>query len=246
MGTTVATNALLERKGAPTLFVVNRGFADLLRIGRQARPELFSLAVRKPDPVHDRVEEVDIRVDLDGRVLSALDEAAATALFERARAEGLEACAISLLHAWKHPDAEQTLGRLAREAGFPTVTLSHEVDPLIGFVARSATTVLDAYLTPVLRRYVERIDATLGEAGVQFMQSSGGLADARRLRGKDAVLSGPAGPTGMDSASRVCSASPPWIPTPPPCPRWRRSTWSGWASWRSSSSWASGAGSGGR
>jgi len=193
MGTTVATNALLERKGAPTLFMVNRGFADLLRIGRQARPELFSLAVRKPDPVHDRVEEVDIRVDLDGRVLSALDEAAATALFERARAEGLEACAISLLHAWKHPDAEQTLGRLAREAGFPTVTLSHEVDPLIGFVARSATTVLDAYLTPVLRRYVERIDATLGEAGVQFMQSSGGLADARRLRGKDAVLSGPAG-----------------------------------------------------
>jgi len=152
MGTTVATNALLERKGAPTLFVVNEGFGDLLIIGRQSRPRLFDLDIQRPAPLNDDVLEIGARIDLDGDFLQPLDEKAVAKALSEARQRGLETCAISLLHAWKHPDLEKQVGSLARQAGFETATLSHEADPLAGYVARSATAVADAYLTPVLQR----------------------------------------------------------------------------------------------
>ena len=193
MGTTVATNALLEGKGARTLFVVNRGFRDLLIIGRQSRPRLFDLEIKRPAPLYEDVLEIGARVDLEGNALEALDEDAAREAMKRARESGLETCAISLLHAWKHPELEKRLGDIAREAGFETVTLSHEADPLAGYVARSATSVADAYLTPVLRRYVRQVSDRLGGTSLQFMQSNGGLIDAKNFRGRDAVLSGPAG-----------------------------------------------------
>ncbi len=201
MGTTVATNALLERKGAPTLFIVNKGFADLLVIGRQTRPRLFDLAIHRPEPLYGMVKEIDARIDLSGNVLNPIDEAAARETFRRARSAGMEACAISMLHAWKHPEQELQLAAIAREAGFETVSLSHEVDPLVGFVPRAATSVADAYLSPILRRYIEQVSSRLGEAPLHFMQSNGGLSEAKTFRGKDAVLSGPAG--GVVGAART-------------------------------------------
>ncbi|WP_084422165.1 hydantoinase B/oxoprolinase family protein [Henriciella litoralis] len=204
MGTTVATNALLERKGARTLLLVNRGFADLLIIGRQARPRLFDLEIDRPATLYERVVEVDGRVDLDGNDLTALDEAAALDALKAARRDGIEACAIALLHAWKHPGHELRLGELAREAGFKTVSLSHQADPLAGYVARAATGTTDAYLTPVLRRYVDQVAGELGGTELHFMQSNGGLMDARNFQGKDAILSGPAG--GVVGAARTAEA----------------------------------------
>lgn len=205
MGTTVATNALLERKGARTLFVVTRGFADLLRIGHQTRPRLFDLDVRRPAPLYDAVEEVDGRVSVDGVLLAPLDEAAVRAAFARRRAEGFEACAIALIHAWKHPDLERRVAVLARESGFEQVSVSHESGPLVGFVARAGTTVVDAYLSPVLRRYVDRVARELGPTPLYFMQSNGGLASAADFQGRDAVLSGPAG--GVVGAVRTAIAA---------------------------------------
>lgn len=193
MGTTVATNALLERKGAPTLFVVNEGFGDLLIIGRQSRPRLFDLDIQRPAPLNDDVLEVSARIDLNGNFLQPLDEKSVANALSEARQRGLETCAISLLHAWKHPELEKQVGALARQAGFETVTLSHEADPLAGYVARSATAVADAYLTPVLQRYVDQVASRLGDTSLHFMQSNGGLMEATRFRGRDAVLSGPAG-----------------------------------------------------
>lgn len=204
IGTTVATNALLERKGARTLFLVSEGFADLLCIGRQARPRLFDLDIRKPEPLYDRVAEIGARVDLDGAVLKELDADKARSIFHEARAAGLEACSIALLQAWKFPEFERKLGELAKEAGFETVSLSHEADPLIGFVPRAATGVTDAYLSPVLRRYVDQVAGALGETQLRFMQSNGGLCDAHVFRGKDAILSGPAG--GVVGAARTAEA----------------------------------------
>lgn len=204
IGTTVATNALLERKGARTLLVVNEGFADLLRIGRQARPRLFDLDIKKPEPLYEAVEEVAARVGLDGNELSPLDEAAARKMFQTARAAGLEACAIALINAWKLPGHELRLGELARQAGFEFVTLSHQADPLIGLVPRAATSVTDAYLTPVLRAYVDKVAGMLGAVDLHFMQSNGGLSEARSFRGKDAVLSGPAG--GVVGAAKTAEA----------------------------------------
>jgi 5-oxoprolinase (ATP-hydrolysing) len=205
MGTTVATNALLERKGARTLLVVNAGFADLLEIGHQARPKLFDLAIRKPKLLYDRVVEVSGRVDAEGRILAPLDELAARALFEQAKADGLEACAISLIHAWKYPGMEVQLAYLARAAGFEQVSTSHIVSPLVGLVPRGQTTVVDAYLSPVLHRYVDRVAADLGETDLYFMQSNGGLSDALHFQGKDAILSGPAG--GVVGAARTGEAA---------------------------------------
>ncbi|MEQ9317471.1 MAG: hydantoinase/oxoprolinase family protein, partial [Henriciella sp.] len=204
IGTTVATNALLERKGARTLLVVNEGFADLLRIGRQARPRLFDLNIHKPEPLYEAVEEVSARVGLDGNELSALDEDAARAMFVQAKAAGLEACAVALINAWKLPEHELRLGELAREVGFEFVTLSHQADPLIGLVPRAATSVTDAYLTPVLRAYVDKVAGMLGAVDLHFMQSNGGLSEARSFRGKDAVLSGPAG--GVVGAAKTAEA----------------------------------------
>jgi 5-oxoprolinase (ATP-hydrolysing) len=205
MGTTVATNALLERKGARTLLVVNSGFADLLAIGHQTRPRLFDLDIRKPAPLYDVVEEVAARIDVNGEVLTALDEAAASAMFRRVLRSGVVVCAIALIHAWRFPEMEQRLAQLAREAGFNHVSTSSETSPLLGLVARGQTTVLDAYLSPVLRRYVDQVAGELGDTPLQFMQSSGGLVDANLFRAKDAVLSGPAG--GVVGAARTAEAA---------------------------------------
>jgi 5-oxoprolinase (ATP-hydrolysing) len=203
MGTTVATNALLERKGARTLLLVDRGFADLLAIGNQARPALFDLAIRPAMPLHERVIEIGGRIDRDGRTIEPLDEEAVSAALGAARAEGFEAVAIALTHAWAHPATEARVTELARGAGFAQVSASHAVSPLIGLVARGRTSVVDAYLSPVLRRYVDRVAGALGTTPLHFMQSNGGLADAAHFQGKDAILSGPAG--GVVAAARTAA-----------------------------------------
>ncbi len=201
MGTTVATNALLERKGERTLLLVNRGFADTLRIGWQTRPRLFDLAITLPTMLYERVEEIPGRLMVDGSEREALDPAATRAVLERARADGIGAVAIVLMHAWKNPAHEQAVAALAREVGFPQVSASHAVSPLIKWVGRGDTTVADAYLSPILRRYVEQVAGELGGTRLYFMQSNGGLAEAGAFQGKDAILSGPAG--GIVGAART-------------------------------------------
>ncbi|MGI4792560.1 MAG: hydantoinase B/oxoprolinase family protein [Janthinobacterium lividum] len=201
MGTTVATNALLERKGERTLLLVNRGFADVLRIGNQARPRLFDLTVTLPTMLYEQVAEIGGRVAADGRELEPLDEAAARAALSAARNDGIEACAIALIHAWKYPEMERRLAELAAEAGFQQVSASHAVSPLLRLVPRGDTTVVDAYLSPILRRYVDQVAAELGGTRLYFMQSNGGLAEAHSFGGKDAILSGPAG--GIVGAART-------------------------------------------
>jgi 5-oxoprolinase (ATP-hydrolysing) len=203
MGTTVATNALLERKGDRTLLVVNRGFADILRIGNQARPRLFDLAITLPSMLYQEVAEVAGRVDTNGTEIEPLDEAEARAAFAAARGRGTEACAIVLMHAWKYPDHERRLAELAREAGFTQVSASHAVSPLLRLVPRGDTTVVDAYLSPILRRYVDQVASELGDVRLYFMQSNGGLAEAHAFQGKDAILSGPAG--GIVGAARTAA-----------------------------------------
>ncbi len=205
MGTTVATNALLERKGAPTLLLINRGFADLLRIGNQARPRLFDLNIRRPPMLYTEVAEITGRLAADGSVIEPLDEAAAGSALQAARAAGITAVAIALIHAWNHPEQERQLGALAAQAGFTQISLSHQVSPLLRLVPRAGTTVADAYLSPVLHRYIAQISAGLGGAKTWFMQSHGGLAEARTVSGKDAILSGPAG--GIVGAARTAGAA---------------------------------------
>ncbi|MDE8349807.1 MAG: hydantoinase B/oxoprolinase family protein [Acidocella sp.] len=203
MGTTVATNALLERKGAPVLLLTNRGFADVLRIGNQARPRLFDLDIKLPSMLYAQVAELAGRVAVDGTEIEALDEAAALATLRAAKASGMEAVAIALMHAWKYPAHEVRLGELAAEAGFTQISLSHIASPLLRLVPRGDTTVADAYLSPVLARYVNQVAAGLGGAKLFFMQSHGGLAKADKFSGKDAVLSGPAG--GIVGAARTAA-----------------------------------------
>ncbi|MBV8457775.1 MAG: 5-oxoprolinase, partial [Acetobacteraceae bacterium] len=152
MGTTVATNALLERKGERTLLVVNRGFADALRIGNQARPRLFDLAITLPTMLYEEVVEIGGRVSVDGQEIEPLDEAGTRAALAAAGARGISACAIVLMHAWKYPAHEERVAELAREAGFTQVSASHAVSPLLRMVPRGDTTVVDAYLSPILRR----------------------------------------------------------------------------------------------
>mgnify|MGYP003634433746 FL=1 len=193
MGTTVATNALLERKGAKTLFLVTRGFADLLVIGDQTRPDIFALDIKRPDPLYTRVIEVDERLDASGTVLVPLDEAPVREALAKAKQDGFTSVAITLMHAYGHDAHEARLEALAREAGFATVIRSSIASPLVKIVPRASTTVLDAYLTPVLRDYVDRVDAGLEGTPLYFMQSSGGLAPAAGFHARDAVLSGPAG-----------------------------------------------------
>ena len=197
MGTTVATNALLERRGEPTVYVTTRGFGDALRIGYQARPDLFALDIVLPDMLYGRVVEADERIAADGTVLQPLDEGEVRDTLRQCRSDGFDSLAITLMHGYRHTDHEQRIGAIARELGFGQVSVSHEVSPLMKLVSRGDTTVVDAYLSPILRRYVGRVDERLRPGGVgprlQFMQSNGGLADAHRFRGKDALLSGPAG-----------------------------------------------------
>ncbi len=203
MGTTVATNALLERKGERVALAVTRGFGDALRIGTQARPDIFARHIVLPTMLYEAVVEIDERIGADGAVVRPLDELAAREAFERLRGDGYDAIAIVLMHGWHYPDHEARLAAIARDLGFAQVSVSHEVAPLIKLVPRGDTTVVDAYLSPILRRYVDRVALGLGEAPLQFMQSNGGLTDAAAFRGKDALLSGPAGGVvGMVAASR--------------------------------------------
>jgi 5-oxoprolinase (ATP-hydrolysing) len=203
IGTTVATNALLERTGAPTLLLVNRGFADMLRIGTQARPRLFDLHIERPAPLYTEVAEISGRIGADGSEVAELDEAEARAVLRDAAGRGLRACAIALMHAWKFPEHERRLACLARQAGFSQVSASHQASPLLRLVPRAETTVADAYLTPVLRGYVNRLTAALEGANLLFMQSNGGLVRGHDFAGKDAVLSGPAG--GIVGAARTAA-----------------------------------------
>jgi 5-oxoprolinase (ATP-hydrolysing) len=200
MGTTVATNALLERKGDRTLLLITRGFRDALRIAYQARPDIFAKEIVLPEQLYERVEEVEERLMADGTLEVPLDLDSVRPALEKARADGIEAVAIVLMHAWQNPQHEAALAELVRSMGFSQVSVSHEVSPLIKLVGRGDTTVVDAYLSPILRRYVERVANTLGatppgEPGptLQFMMSSGGLTAAEKFQGKDAILSGPAG-----------------------------------------------------
>ena len=193
MGTTVATNALLERKGDRTLLVTTQGFRDALRIATQARPRLFDRAIHLPERLYERVVEAQERVSAQGEVVTPLDEAALRADLQAAFDAGLRACAIVFLHGWKAPAHEQAAKRLAAEVGFTQISVSHEVSPLMKLVPRGDTTVVDAYLSPILRRYVDQVASQMPGVRLFFMQSSGGLTEAQRFQGKDAILSGPAG-----------------------------------------------------
>ncbi|WP_051849052.1 hydantoinase B/oxoprolinase family protein [Thiomonas sp. FB-Cd] len=193
MGTTVATNALLERKGEPVVLVTTRGFRDALRIAYQNRPRLFDRRIVLPELLYARVIEADERVGADGAVETDLDEAALREQLHAAFGDGLRAVAIVFLHGWSYAAHEQAAARIAREVGFTQVSSSHATSPLIKFVSRGDTTVVDAYLSPILRRYVEQVAAEMPGVRLLFMQSNGGLAEAHAFAGKDAILSGPAG-----------------------------------------------------
>ncbi len=193
MGTTVATNALLERKGERTLLVTTRGFRDALRIAYQARPRLFDRHIVLPELLYERVVEADERIGAHGELILPLDMAALKRELQAAHDSGLRACAIVFMHGWRHSAHEAAAAALARDIGFTQVSVSHEVSPLMKFVSRGDTTVVDAYLSPILRRYVEQVGAMMPGVRLFFMQSSGGLTEAHHFQGKDAILSGPAG-----------------------------------------------------
>jgi len=205
MGTTVATNALLERKGERTVLVITRGFRDQLRIAYQNRPRIFDRHIRMPELLYTRVVEVNERVGASGEVILALDEEKARKDLAAAHAEGFRSAAIVLMHGYRFPAHEARVASIAGKLGFEQVSVSHEVSPLMKIVSRGDTTVVDAYLSPILRRYVDQVASELktgdrprsGEPGsvpkLMFMQSNGGLTDARRFQGKDSILSGPAG-----------------------------------------------------
>lgn len=197
MGTTVATNALLERKGDRTLLVTTKGFRDALRIGYQARPDIFAKEIVKPEQLYEAVVEIAERVLADGTIEQAPDEAAIRSALQAQYDAGFRAVAIAFMHGYRYPAHEKLAARVAREIGFPQVSVSHEVSPLIKLVGRGDTAVVDAYLSPILARYVaqvsEELDIARTGARLMFMQSSGGLTAAELFQGKDAILSGPAG-----------------------------------------------------
>ena len=193
MGTTVATNALLERKGEPTLLVTTRGFRDALRIGYQERPRIFDRHILLPELLYSRVIEARERVDADGTVVQPLDEEHLRERLWAAFDAGLRSVAIVFMHGWRHTAHEAAAERIARAEGFTQVSVSHRVSPMMKFIGRGDTTVVDAYLSPILRRYVDQVGAEMPGVRLYFMQSSGGLTDAHAFQGKDAILSGPAG-----------------------------------------------------
>lgn len=218
MGTTVATNALLERKGDRTLLVTTQGFRDALRIGYQHRPQIFARQIVLPEMLYEQVVEVRERYTAEGEEhipLEAAELARVTQALQTAYDDGIRACAIVLLHGYRYPAHEQHLAAIARQVGFPQVSVSHEISPVMKFVSRGDTTVLDAYLSPILRRYVDQVATALGQGGhsgvnsgvnssgpggdarpgpkLEFMKSDGGLTDAHLFQGKDSILSGPAG-----------------------------------------------------
>jgi 5-oxoprolinase (ATP-hydrolysing) len=205
MGTTVATNALLERRGERTVLFVTRGFRDALRIGYQNRPRLFDRHIVLPELLYSKVVEVDERVGARGEIVAPLDEHSLRRDLEAARAEGFRSVAIVFMHAYRHPVHERRAAALARSLAFEQVSVSHELSPLMKFVSRGDTTVVDAYLSPILRRYVAQVASELEGVRLMFMQSNGGLTDARRFAGKDSILSGPA--AGVVGAVRTSASA---------------------------------------
>ncbi|RYG07118.1 MAG: hydantoinase/oxoprolinase family protein, partial [Burkholderiales bacterium] len=193
MGTTVATNALLERKGEPTLLVTTRGFRDALRIAYQNRPRLFDRHIVLPELLYSAVVEAQERVGAQGEVLQALDEALLKRELLTQYQRGLRSVSIVFMHGYRYTDHEKAAKRIAQDVGFTQISTSHETSPMMKFVSRGDTTVVDAYLSPILRRYVEQVAGEMPGVKLFFMQSSGGLTDAHVFQGKDAILSGPAG-----------------------------------------------------
>ena len=194
MGTTVATNALLERQGEPTVLVITSGFADALRIGYQNRPHLFKLKIELPELLYSQVIEVKERMSAHGEVITPINKAHLTEQLQQAFDAGLRSCAIVFMHGYRYHQHEKAAEKIAQDIGFTQVSVSHQVNPLMKLIGRGDTTVVDSYLTPVLRRYVDQFTSKLGEnCQLQFMQSNGGLTQADTFNGKDAVLSGPAG-----------------------------------------------------
>ncbi|HYJ69591.1 MAG TPA: hydantoinase/oxoprolinase family protein, partial [Nocardioidaceae bacterium] len=205
MGTTVATNALLERTGEPTVLVITQGFGDALRIAYQNRPRIFAREIVPPELVYAQVIEADERVDADGTVVTPLDEDAVSRDLQRAYDDGYRSVAVVCMHGYRYPKHEAAIGDIARRIGFTQVSASHEASPLMKLVSRGDTTVVDAYLSPILRRYVDHVAGELGDTRLMFMQSNGGLTEAHSFRGKDAILSGPAG--GVVGMARTASAA---------------------------------------
>ena len=193
MGTTVATNALLERKGTPTVLAITKGFADALRIGGQNRPDIFALNVELPDRLYNHVIEIPERITASGRVERPLDKDSCLKALNAAYEDGFRSLAIVLMHGYHFPQHEQIIAEIACQCGFEQISLSSESSPLPRLISRGDTTVADAYLSPVLQRYVQQVNNELGDIPLLFMQSTGGLCHARSFRGKDAILSGPAG-----------------------------------------------------
>jgi 5-oxoprolinase (ATP-hydrolysing) len=205
LGTTVATNALLERKGEPTVLVITAGFADALRIGYQDRPKIFERRIVRPELLYSRVIEADERLGAHGEVIRPLDQAAAERDLRAAYDDGFRSVAVVCIHGYRYPEHERLIGAIARRIGFTQVTESHATSPLMKLVSRGDTTVVDAYLSPIIARYVDHVSGDLGDVTVQFMQSNGGLTDSRLFRGKDAILSGPAG--GIVGMARTAQAA---------------------------------------
>ena len=198
MGTTVATNALLERNGERTLLAITKGFGDILRIGYQQRPNLFALDIKLPDMLYSEVEEIDERVDIHGNIIKKLDKSGTEVKLKKAFDNGYRSIAIVLLHGYRYKKHENQINLIAQKIGFEQISVSHQVIPLMKIVPRGDTTVIDAYLSPILRRYVNQFENALGtekkdKGKLMFMQSNGGLTDAHFFQGKDAILSGPAG-----------------------------------------------------
>ncbi len=193
LGTTVATNALLERKGEPTVLVITRGFADALRIAYQNRPRIFDRRILLPEVLYQRVIEASERIGADGEILTPLDENAVTEELKKAYEDGFKAAAVVCMHGYRYPAHETAIGAIARAAGFTQVSESHRTSPLMKLVSRGDTTVVDAYLSPILQRYVTEVAHELQNVKLLFMQSNGGLTDAASFRGKDSIVSGPAG-----------------------------------------------------
>ncbi|HEX4093394.1 MAG TPA: hydantoinase/oxoprolinase family protein, partial [Trebonia sp.] len=205
LGTTVATNALLERTGEPTVLVITAGFGDALRIAYQNRPRIFDRRIVLPEPLYDRVIEAPERVGARGEPVRPLDDAAVERALRAAYADGYRAAAVVCLHGYRYPAHERRIGAIAAGLGFTQVSQSHEVSPLMRLVSRGDTSVVDAYLSPVLRRYVDEVAAELAGVPLLFMQSNGGLADGASFRGKDSILSGPAG--GIVGMARTAAAA---------------------------------------
>src|ERR1039458_8360727 len=205
LGTTVATNALLERKGEPTVLVITRGFADAIQIAYQDRPRIFDRQIVRPEMLYSRVIEASERIGAHGEVIVPLDEHAVAADLRAAYDEGFRSVAVVCMHGYRYPRHEALIGEIARRAGFTQVSESHATSPLMKLVSRGDTTLVDAYLSPILQRYVDQVTAELSGVRLQFMQSSGGLTDARLFRGKDSILSGPAG--GIVGMARTAEAA---------------------------------------